>query len=66
MHDTISFYRTSSGRSARFLRWDYTFSTYAKFSEKLTSYTLMGIRSYVYQGVKNVSFSEVFAHTLNA
>ena len=41
---------------------DYSFSTYAKYSEKLIFLT----PSYcAYQGVRNVSFSENFAHVLN-
>ena len=41
--------------------WVYPFSTYAKFSEKLTFLTPWC----AYQGVRNVSFSENFAYVLN-
>ena len=39
--------------------WNHSFSTYAKFSEKLLFLTIS------YQGVGNPSFSENFAHVLN-
>ena len=42
--------------------WGHPFSTCAKFSEKLTFLTS---RTCVYQGVKNVSFSENLAYVLN-
>ena len=44
---------------------EYSFSTYAKFSEKLTFFPLIRSRTCVYQGLKNVSFSENFAYVLN-
>ena len=41
---------------------DHSFSTYAKFSEKLIFLTpLIGTRAYSYQGVRNVSFLDNFA-----
>ena len=41
---------------------DHSFSTFAKFSEKLTFLTpLIGTLICVYQGVRDVSFSENFA-----
>ena len=45
---------------------DYSFSTCAKFSEKLTFLTpLIRTRTCAYQGVRNVSFSEYVAYVLN-
>ena len=43
--------------------FDHSFSTYAKFCEK-RSHTVR-TRTYVYQEVRNVSFSEHFAYVLN-
>ena len=40
-------------------QWDHSFSTYVKFSEKLTFLT--PLYGQVYQGVLNVGFSENFA-----
>ena len=45
--------------------WGYLFSTYAKISEKLTSYPLIRTRTYAYQGVRIVSFSKNVAYVLN-
>ena len=45
---------------------DHSFSTYAKFSKKLTFLTpLICTRRCVHQGVRNVSLSESFAYVLN-
>ena len=45
---------------------DHSFSTFAKFSEKLNiSYPLIPARTCAYQGVRNVSFSGNFANILN-
>ena len=44
---------------------DHSFSTYVKFSEKLTfppPPPLIRTRTCAYQGVRNVSFSENFAY----
>ena len=41
---------------------NYLISTYAKFSKKLTFLTL---DTCAYQGIGNVSFSEIFAYVLN-
>ena len=38
--------------------WDHSFSTFAKFPEKLTP-------RYAYRGVRNVSFSEYFVSVVN-
>ena len=44
----------------------HSFSTYAKFSGKINiSYPLTRKRGSAYHGVRNVSFSENFAHVLN-
>ena len=46
--------------------WDQSFSTYAKFSEKLKFLTSLIRRcTCAYQGVGNVSFSKNFAYVLN-
>ena len=47
------------------LFWDYSFSTYARFSEKLFLPPDTYTRAQAYQGVKNVSFSKNFAYILN-
>ena len=46
---------------------NHSFCTYAKFSEKLTFFTLYPLhtRTCAYQGVINVSFSGNFAYALN-
>ena len=45
---------------------DCPFSTYAKFSGKINiSYSLTRLRTYAYQGVRNVNFLENFACILN-
>ena len=45
--------------------WDHEFSTYARLSKKLKFLRpLIGVRTYPYQEVKNVSFSENFAYVL--
>ena len=46
---------------------DHLFSTYAKFSEKLTFLPppLIPTRTCAYQGVRNVSFLENFPYLLN-
>ena len=44
---------------------DYSFSTYAKFSEKRIFLTPWYVHTFVYQGVRNVSFSENFLYVLN-
>ena len=41
------------------------FSTYAKFSGKLTFLNPIRTRTCAYQGVRNVSFPENFAYVLN-
>ena len=41
--------------------WDYSFSTYAKFSEKNS----ISCPARTYQGIRNVSFPENFAYVLN-
>ena len=43
----------------------HSFSTYAKFSERLTSSPLIRTRTCACQGVRNASFSENFAYVLN-
>ena len=43
---------------------DHPYSTYAKFSKNI-SYPLIRIRTWAYQGVRKVSFSENFAYVLN-
>ena len=40
--------------------WDHSFSTFAKFSEKLTFLT----HCYAYQRVRNVRFSEYFGNVV--
>ena len=46
--------------------WEFPFSTYGKFSEKLIFHApVIRTRTCVYQGVKKISFSENFAHVLN-
>ena len=46
---------------------DHSFSTYAKISEKLTfpTHTLIHTLTCASQGVRNVSFSEKFAHVIH-
>ena len=44
---------------------DHSFSTFHKFSKKLTFFTSWYTRTWVYQGVRNVGFSENFANVLN-
>ena len=44
---------------------DHSFSTYAKFSEKLIFLTPIHTRTCAYQGIRNVSLSENFAYVLN-
>ena len=60
-----NFYSTLHSKGVTSNR-DYLISTYAKCSEKLTFLT-PDTHMYVcvYQGVRNVSFSENFAHILN-
>ena len=51
-----------------FSRGNHSFTTYAKFLEKLTfliSYLLIHTRSCAYQGIRNVTFTENFAYILN-
>ena len=43
---------------------DHSFSTFSKFSEKLTFLTPL-THTYMYQGVRNVSLSENFENVLN-
>ena len=49
----------------QFAMKDYAFSTYLKFSEKLTFYPLIRTRKCAYQGVRSNSFSENFAYVPN-
>ena len=45
---------------------DHSFNKYAKIFEKTSiSYSLIRTRKCEYQGVRNVSFSEIFAYVLN-
>ena len=48
-----------------FMLWDYSFSTYAKFSEKPIFLTPWCAYIRTNQGVRNLSFSENFAYLLN-
>ena len=48
-----------------FINRDHSFTTYAKFSEKLTFLTPIRTRTCAYQGVRNVGFSENFTYVLN-
>ena len=52
---------------ALYVNWDHSFSTFAKFSEKLIVLTPWYIRTRTcaYQRVRNISFSENFAYVLN-
>ena len=45
--------------------WDHPFSTFPKFSEKLTFLTPWYAHVRVYQGLRNASFSESFGNVLN-
>ena len=47
------------------LVWDHAFSTYARFSKKLTFLPLIRTRACSLQGVSNKSFSENFGYVLN-
>ena len=45
---------------------NYSFSIYTQFSKKTNiSYSVIRIRTFAYQRVRNVSFSENFAYVLN-
>ena len=44
---------------------DHSFSTFVKFSGKLTFLPLIRTRTYAYEGVRNINFSENFANALN-
>ena len=58
--------RIATSKKMFWLLRDHPFSTYAKFSEKLTFLTpLIRTRMCAYQGVRNVSFSENFVYVLN-
>ena len=47
--------------------WDHPFNTYAKFAEKLTFLTTCyAHNTFVYQVVRNGSFSENFVYVINA
>ena len=50
---------------ASFTSRDHSFSTYEKFSGKLTFLPLWYAPMCAYQGVRNVNFSENFAYVLN-
>ena len=51
--------------------WDHSFSTYAKFCEKLTfltsgyAHVCVRIRGEAYQGIRNVTFTENFVDVLD-
>ena len=47
-----------------FYVWDHPFSTYTKFSKKLTFRNPL-IHTRTFAGVRNVSFSKNFAYVLN-
>ena len=63
-YEEISSHAPMTEHKVIYLKRDHSFITCAKFPENIT-YLLIRTRTFAYQGVRNVSFSENFAYLLN-